>query len=70
MFVCALSLVLEGNDDETDEDVHHEEGDDDDVDKVEDGDDRAVVLDRSDVLRVRVDRHVKNAEIGKTLETC
>ena len=37
MLEGGLALGLEGDDDETDEYVHHEEGNDDDVDKVEDG---------------------------------
>jgi len=52
---------LEGDDDETDEDVDHEECDDDDVDEVEDGHQGAVVVDRADVLCVGVDGHVKDA---------
>ena len=68
VFVGGLSLVLEGDDDETYEDVDHEEGDDDDVDEVEDGHQGAVVVDRADVLRVGVDRHVKDAR--PTCEKC
>lgn len=34
VFVGRLSLVLEGDDDETDEDVNHEEGNDNDVDEI------------------------------------
>ena len=36
VFEGGLPLGLEGDDDETDEDVDHEEGDDDDVDEVKD----------------------------------
>ena len=36
MFEGGLPLGLEGDDDETDEDVDHEEGNDDDVDEVKD----------------------------------
>ena len=52
---------MECDDDETHEDVDHEEGDNDDVDEVEDGHDRPVVVDRADVLRVRIDGNVKDA---------
>ena len=52
---------MEGDDDETYEDVDHEEGDDDDVDEVEDGHQGAVVVDRTDILCVRVNRHVQDA---------
>lgn len=55
VFIFLLSLLLERDNDETDEDVHHEEGNDDDIDDEEDGDDHAVVVDGSDVLGVRVD---------------
>ncbi len=61
VLVGRLSLVLEGDDDEADEDVDHEEGDDDDVDEVEDGDDGAVVVDGAHVLLVRVDGDVQDA---------
>ena len=54
VLVFLLSLLLECDNDETDEDVHHEEGNDDDVDDKEDGDDHAVVVDGTDVLSVRV----------------
>lgn len=54
VLIFLLSLLLECDNDETNEDVHHEEGDDDDVDDEEDGDDHAVVVDGADVLSVRV----------------
>ena len=54
VLIFHFSLLLEGDNDETDEDVHHEEGNDDDVDDKEDGDDHAVVVDGTDVLSVRV----------------
>ena len=64
----SLPFWLEGHNNEANEDVDHEEGDDDDVDEVEDGHQGAVVVDRADVLRVGVDRHVKDA--GPTCEKC
>ena len=63
IFVSRLSLVLEGDDNETDEDVDHEEGDDDDVDEVEHGNDRPVVVQGAAVLLVGIDRDVQNTEI-------
>ena len=62
VLVGGLSLVLEGDDDETDEDVHHEEGDDDDVDEIEDGHDGPKAVDRTHVLSVGVDGDVQNSE--------
>ena len=38
MFVFLFSLVLESDDDETDEDINHEKGYDNDVDDEVDGD--------------------------------
>ena len=58
VLVGRLSLGLEGHDDKTDEDVDHEEGDDDDVNKVEDGHIWPVVMQRSDILSIGVDRNV------------
>ena len=54
VLVLLFTLVLEGDDDEADEDVDHEERDDDNVDEVEDGDDRSMVVNRAVVGRVRV----------------
>ena len=62
VLVGGLSLVLEGDDDETDEDVDHEEGENDDVDDVEDGHVRTVVVHGTHVLGVRVDGHVQDAK--------
>jgi len=58
-----LSLVLERDDDEADEDVDHEEGDDDDVDEVEDGDHRTVVVHWTVIGRVRVDASVHQSTV-------
>lgn len=54
VFIFLLSLLLECDNDETDEDVHHEEGNDDYVDDEEDGDDHAVIVDRPDIFSMRV----------------
>ena len=55
IFVRGFALVLEGDDNETDEDVDHEERDDNDVDEIEDGDDRPEVVQRTAVFRVGID---------------
>ena len=54
VLIFLLSLLLECYNDETNEDVHHEEGNDDNVDDEEDGDDHTVVVDGADVLSMRV----------------
>ncbi len=59
VLVFLLSLVLEGDDDKTDEDVDHEECDDDDVDEEEDGDGWTMVVDRTYRLCVRIYRLVQ-----------
>jgi len=64
VLVLLLALVLEGDDDEADEDVHHEEGDDDDVDKEEYGDALSVVVNRTYVLLVRVDAPIHQTVIA------
>lgn len=52
---------MEGDNDETHEDVDHEEGDDNDVDKVEYGHNRPVVVDGSNVFSVGINGDVKDA---------
>ncbi len=52
VLVLAFTLVLERDDDETDEDIHHEEGDHDDERDEEDGDRLAIIVDRAAVLLV------------------
>ena len=61
VLVGRLSLVLEGDDNETDEDVDHEEGYDDDVYEVEDSNNRTEVVGRTHVLLVGVNGDVKDA---------
>lgn len=58
VFVLLLSFVLEGDDNETDEDVHHEERDDDDVNDVVGGHYRPKVMDWSMILFIGVDRPI------------
>ena len=53
---------MKGDNDETDEDVHHEEGDHDDVDDIEDRDDGPVVDGRSEILSARIDGDVQQAK--------
>ena len=57
-----LSLRLERDNHETDEDVDHEEGEDDDVDKVEHEDDGPIAFLWSHVSFVGVDGNVENPE--------
>lgn len=59
--VFLLSFVLEGNDNETDEDVDHKEGDNNDVDEVENGNHRSIVVQGAHILRVRIDRDVEQS---------
>lgn len=61
VFVLLLALVLKGNDNETDEDVHHEERDYDDVDDVVSGHYRPKVMNWSVILFVRVDRPLQQS---------
>ena len=60
VFIGRLSLLLEGNDDKTDEDVHHEESDDNDVDEIKDSHDRPEVMDGSNVFCIGIDGNVKD----------
>ena len=61
VLVGRLSLVLEGDDDETDEDVDHEEGNDNDVNEIKDSNDGTEVVDGSNVFSIGIDRNVKDA---------
>ena len=63
MFKGRFALRLESHDDKTHKDIDHEEGNDDDVDKVEDCHIWPVVMKRSDILSIGVDRNVKDPEI-------
>ena len=62
-----FTLALEGDNNETNEDVDHEEGDDDQVDKVEKENIRTVVLLGTDVRFVGVDGDIQDAEIKSNL---
>ena len=59
---------MESNDDKTNKDIDHEEGDDDDVNKVEDGNIWPVIMQRSDILSIRVDRNVEDSETFSILK--
>ena len=65
MLECGLSFGLEGNDDETHEDVDHKECYDDDVDKVENGNIWTVVMLRTNIRCIGVNGDVENPEILK-----
>jgi len=54
VLVFLFSLFLKCDDDETNEDVHHEESNDDDVDNKEDGDLNPVIIDGSHILHVGI----------------
>lgn len=58
VFVLLFTLVLESDNNETNEDVHHEECYDNDVNDVVRGHYRPKIMNWSMVLLVRVDRHV------------
>ena len=62
VLVLLFALLLECDDDKTDENVDHEERDDDDVNEVEDGDRLSVVVYRAQTLAVRVDTRVHQTE--------
>ena len=59
---CGFSLRLEGDDNEADKDVDHEECNDDDVDEVEDGHIWTVVVLGTNIWGVGVNGDVENAE--------
>lgn len=54
-----LSLALEGDNNKTNEDVNHEEGNDDDIDDVVDCYHGSVVMYRTHILCVGVDGNIK-----------
>ena len=61
VFVSRLSLLLEGNDDKTDEDIDHKEGNNDDIDEIKDSHNGSVVVDGSHVFSIGVNRDVQHA---------
>jgi len=59
VLVLLFSFILKGDNNETDKDVDHEEGNDNNIDEVETGDQGSVVVHRTFVLRVRINRHIQ-----------
>ena len=59
VFILLLALILKSDDDKTYEDVDHKKCNDDDEDKIEDGDPEAVIMDRTTILCVGVNRYVQ-----------
>ena len=59
--IAQRNTHLKGDDDKTDEDVHHEEGDHNDVDNVENGHHGPIVDGRPAVLGARINRNVQQA---------
>ena len=55
IFYSFIHSYLKSDDNEAYEDVDHEEGNDDDIDDIEDGHNRFVVIDRTVVFLVCVD---------------
>lgn len=62
--LCPVSTYLERDDNETDEDVHHEEGDDHNERDEEQRNSLPRVVHRSTVFFVRIDRHIQQAKTG------
>ena len=56
-----FTLALEGNNDKTDKDVDHEEGDNNKVDEIEEEDVRTVILFGTDVCLIWVYGDVQNS---------
>ena len=59
VLILLFTFILKSDNDETDEDVDHEEGDDDDVDEVIAGYERSEVVHRPLVFFVRIYGHVQ-----------
>ena len=67
MLESRLPLGLEGDDDETDEYVDHEKSYDDNVNKIEDGDHRPVVVSRTNINFVGVNRDIQYSKFRHSL---
>ena len=70
ILVLLFSFILKSDDNETDKDVNHEEGNDNDVDEIKAGDQRSVVVHRAFVLRVRINRHIQQPVHKSSKEKC
>ena len=64
IFEFIFTLVLESDNNETDENIDHEKADDDDISDVEDRDERFVVVDGTAVFFAGVDGHPQ--QVGPT----
>ena len=58
IFVRWLSLLLEGNDNETDEDVDHEESNDNDVNEIENGNNGSEIVYGAIIFSIGVNGHI------------
>ena len=61
VLVSRLSLLLEGDNDKTNEDIDHKKGNDNDVDEIKHGHDRSIIVNRANVLGIGVDGHVQDS---------
>ena len=64
---CRFTLRLEGNNNKTNKDVDHEEGDDDEIHEIKEKHMWTVVLFRTNICLIRVDGDIQNAENRKYL---
>ena len=58
IFVRRFSFLLEGNDDKTNKDIDHKEGNDDDINEIENSHNGSIIVDRSNILSIGIDRYV------------
>ena len=58
IFVRRFSLLLEGNDNKTNKDIDHKEGNDDDINEIENSHNGSIIVDRSNILSIGIDRYV------------
>lgn len=62
MFERCLALRLKSDNDETNENIDHEESDDDDVDEIEDCNHGTEIVLGTNISFIRVNRHIQNTE--------
>lgn len=62
VFVLCFTLLLEGNDDKTYKDVHHEKGYEDEIDDEEDGNTHTIVVYGAHLLSVGINCSVQQPE--------
>ena len=58
IFVRRFSLLLEGNDNKTNKDIDHKEGNDDNINEIENSHNGSIIVDRSNILSIGIDRYV------------